>query len=157
MKNRLHAIALAAMVGVTSISFAQANVVTKANIQQKAEQDTQQLKDLWQNYQNHILQMNRALPALKEVKDDQQKNAVISKYNRTLEQTKNSLSVLILSQTHAVQLRQQLIEHATKYQNVYKLAAIEKMSEHQHNAWQRLNTQTDRLYQQIQNTAQGLN
>jgi hypothetical protein len=137
-------------------SFAASTPVTKANIQQKAELDTQQLKTLWKNYQNHIQQMNRALPALKQQKDVQQKNAMISQYNRYLEQTKNSLSLLILSQTSAVQLRQQLTEHATKYQNVYKLAAVENMSEHQLNAWQRLSTQTENLYQTLQSTAQSI-
>lgn len=155
MQNILKAIVMVLSLGTAHYSLA-ATTVTKANIQQKTAQDTQQLKNLWKNYQNHINQMNRALPALKQEKDHQQKNAMISQYNRYLEQTKNSLSLLILTQTNALQLRQQITEHATKYQNVYKLAAIEQLSSNQLNTWQRLSTQTEQLYQQIQSTAQSI-
>ncbi|OUY09108.1 hypothetical protein [Acinetobacter populi] len=133
-----------------------AEPLTKANVIKQQQKDTQLLKTLWQSYQDNLGMMNKALPALKQEKDQDKKNALISQYNRKLEQTKNILNKMILTQPNALQLRQKMIEHATKYQSVYKLAAIDTQNTTQQNMLSRLNSQTDQLYQQMQQIAQSL-
>lgn len=120
------------------------------------QQDMQKLQTLWKSYQTNVSSMNKALPTIKQEKDINKKNASISVYNQKLEQTKSALNQLILPHSTANKLRQQIIEHATKYQGVYKLAAIDTLNNNQLNAFNRLNDQTSTLYQQMLNTAQDI-
>lgn len=140
----------------TSIAFASADRQALSKTKAIAANDLQRLQNLWQNYQHNVTSMNNALAQIKNEKDEQKKNMCISTHNNKLEQIKNTLNQLILTENLANQLRQQIIEHATKYQGVYKLAAIENPTTTQLNVFQRLNGQTSSLYQKMLNTAQQL-
>ena len=125
----------------------------KAVVQQN---DLQQLNQLWVAYQKQIAVMNNALNSLKNQTDEIQKNAKISVFIKKIDQTKTAINRLILTQSKAQLLRQQMIEHATKYQNVYRLATASQPNAHQTNMVQRLTLQTDTLYQKMKATAHAL-
>ena len=136
------------------LTIVQANTVnTKVTAQQN---DLKQLNQLWLAYQDQILVMDKALNTLKNQADEVQKNATISLYIKKIDQTKTAINRLILTQNNAQLLRQQMIEHATKYQNVYRLATATQPNPHQLNMVQRLTAQTDVLYQKMKATAQVL-
>ncbi|WP_374296297.1 hypothetical protein [Acinetobacter sp.] len=73
-----------------------------------------------------------------------------------MEQSKALLKHLVLSNQTAVKLRQSMTNHATKYQNVFKLATLDKTTSSQRNTFERLNAQTDVIYQNMQKTASQL-
>lgn len=77
-------------------------------------------------------------------------------YNKRLMQTKNAINQLVLLDPISNKLRQQIIEHATKYQNVYQLSAAAKPTAQQKYLFERLEAQTAQLYEQILVTTQSL-
>ena len=153
MKNILKNILFYAVIccsGMATASYAQ---TLPNNGQITRQNDIKQLSSLWQAYQDTLVTMNQALNGIKNETDENQKNARIAIYTKKLEDTKNALNRLVLTQVAANQLRQQILEHATKYQNVYKLSAVSKPTENQLNMFERLNVQTSMLYSQMQITA----
>lgn len=134
--------------------YAQPTQTAKSN--PSAQSDLIRLNSLWVSYQKHLTSMDQALTSIRKEIDENQKNAKIAVYTRQLEETKNALNRLVLTQITANQLRQQMLEHATKYQNVYKLSAVAKPTQNQISMFERLNVQTDTLYQQMQATANRL-
>ncbi|MEC8886729.1 MAG: hypothetical protein VX875_06495 [Pseudomonadota bacterium] len=134
----------------------QATTVTKQSLAKQEVIDTQKLKMIWQDYQKNIQQMNQEIPSLQAEKDQQKRNARVYTFNRNLEQSKALLKHLVLSNQTAVKLRQSMTNHATKYQNVFKLATLDKTTSSQRNTFERLNAQTDVIYQNMQKTASQL-
>ena len=130
--------------------------MTKQSLAKQEIIDTQKLKTIWQDYQKNIQQMNQEIPSLQAEKDQQKRNARVYTFNRNLEQSKALLKHLVLSNQTAVKLRQSMTNHATKYQNVFKLATLEKTTTSQRNTFERLNAQTDVIYQNMQKTASQL-
>lgn len=118
--------------------------------------DVQKLKSLWSNYQDTLILMDKALNSIMNEVDDNARNAKISMYTKRLMQTKNAINQLVLLDPIANKLRQQIIEHATKYQNVYQLSATVKQSAQQKYLFERLEAQTTQLYDQILVTTQAL-
>lgn len=100
--------------------------------------------------------MNQEIPSLQAEIDQQKRNARVYTFNRNLEQSKALLKRLVLSNQTAVKLRQSMTNHATKYQNVFKLATLDKTTTSQRNTFERLNVQTDVIYQNMQKTASQL-
>ena len=133
-----------------------ATTVTKQSLAKQEVIDTQKLKTIWQDYQKNIQQMNQEIPSLQAEKDQQKRNARVYTFNRNLEQSKALLKHLVLSNQTAVKLRQSMTNHATKYQNVFKLATLDKTTTSQRNTFERLNAQTDVIYQNMQKTASQL-
>ena len=131
-------------------SMTQATTVTKQSLAKQEVLDTQKLKSIWQDYQKNIQQMNQEIPNL------QKRNARVYTFNRNLEQSKALLKRLVLSNQTAVKLRHSMTNHATKYQNVFKLATLDKTTTSQRNTFERLNAQTDAIYQNMQKTASQL-
>lgn len=127
-----------------------------AKLNTTTQHDLIRLNNLWLSYQKHLTTMNQALNSIRKEIDENQKNAKIAVYTRQLEDTKNALNRLVLTQMTANQLRQLMLEHATKYQNVYKLSAVSKPTPNQISMFERLNIQTDNLYQEMQATANRL-
>lgn len=116
----------------------------------------QQLKVIWKKYQQDIQQMQQVIPSLQAEKDQAKRNARVYTFNRNLEQSKAALKRLVLADQTAIKLRQSMINHATKYQNVFKLATLDKLSTTQRSTLERLNAQTNALYQNLQQTASQL-
>lgn len=133
-----------------------ATTVTKQSLAKQEVIDTQKLKTIWQDYQKNLQQMNQEIPSLQAEKDQQKRNARVYTFNRNLEQSKALLKHLVLSNQTAVKLRQSMTNHATKYQNVFKLATLDKTTSSQRNTFERLNAQTDVIYQNMQKTASQL-
>ena len=137
-------------------SMTQATTVTKQSLAKQEVLDTQKLKSIWQDYQKNIQQMNQEIPNMQAEKDQQKRNARVYTFNRNLEQSKALLKRLVLSNQTAVKLRHSMTNHATKYQNVFKLATLDKTTTSQRNTFERLNAQTDAIYQNMQKTASQL-
>ncbi len=137
-------------------SMTHATTVTKQSLAKQEVIDTQKLKTIWQDYQKNIQQMNQEIPNLQAEKDQQKRNARVYTFNRNLEQSKALLKRLVLSNQTAVKLRHSMTNHATKYQNVFKLATLDKTTTSQRNTFERLNAQTDAIYQNMQKTASQL-
>ena len=133
-----------------------ATTVTKQSLAKQEVIDTQKLKTIWQDYQKNIQQMNQEIPSLQAEQDQQKRNARVYTFNRNLEQSKALLKHLVLSNQTAVKLRQSMTNHATKYQNVFKLATLDKTTNSQRNTFERLNAQTEAIYQNMQKTASQL-
>ena len=121
-----------------------------------ASNDITQLQALWIAYQDQVMLMNKAITHLQTEANESQKLAKISMHIKKLDQIKNALNRLVIAHSTGNVLRQQMLEHATKFQNVYRLATTPKPTEGQLSMAQRLTAQTDLLYQQMQITAQGL-
>lgn len=154
MRQFLFATGFAFFAMCTSQTYA--TTVTKQSLAKQEVIDTQKLKMIWQDYQKNIQQMNQEIPSLQAEKDQQKRNARVYTFNRNLEQSKALLKHLVLSNQTAVKLRQSMTNHATKYQNVFKLATLEKTTTSQRNTFERLNAQTDVIYQNMQKTASQL-
>ena len=154
MRHFLFAMGFAFFAMCTSQAYA--TTVTKQSLAKQEVIDTQKLKTIWQDYQKNIQQMNQEIPSLQAEKDQQKRNAGVYTFNRNLEQSKALLKHLVLSNQTAVKLRQSMTNHATKYQNVFKLATLEKTTTSQRNTFERLNAQTDVIYQNMQKTASQL-
>lgn len=145
------AMSLCSCLFVVPTTYVQAN--SKTQHVTASQNDAKKLIDLWLNYQQRLLEMEKAAASIKTEIDDNQRNAKIALYTRQLEESKNLLNRLVLTQLSANQLRQQMLEHATKYQNVFKLATTPKPNPNQLNSYERLSAQTDALFMQMQNTA----
>ena len=154
MRHFLFAMGFAFFAMCTSQAYA--TTVTKQSLAKQEVIDTQKLKTIWQDYQKNIQQMNQEIPSLQAEKDQQKRNARVYTFNRNLEQSKALLKHLVLSNQTAVKLRQSMTNHATKYQNVFKLATLDKTTSSQRNTFERLNAQTDVIYQNMQKTASQL-
>lgn len=133
-----------------------AKPVTKQSLAKQEVLDTQKLKHIWQKYQQDIEQMQQLIPSLQAEKDQAKRNARVYTFNRNLEQSKSTLKQLVLADKTAIKLRQGITDHATKYQNVFKLATLDKLSTTQRSTLERLNAQTNALYQNLQKTASQL-
>lgn len=144
------------MFGLSFTSSVQAKATTNEKLIATSQEDLKRLNTLWLNYKDHLTLMNQALNQIRNEIDENQRNAKIAYYTRKLEETKNALNRLILTHSLANQLRQQMIEHATKYQHVYKLSAVSKPTANQLSMFERLNMQTSSLFQQMQSTASQL-
>lgn len=131
----------------------QAQPTTTAKTAVQANADIKKLKSLWQNYQDHFTVMEQSLNSIKNEENENRKNAKITMYVKQLDHIKNALNHLVLTQVNTNLLRQQIIEHANKYQNVYRLATASKPTSNQINMVQRLNLQTTALYQKMQANA----
>lgn len=154
MRQFLFAMGFAFFAMCTSQAYA--TTVTKQSLAKQEVIDTQKLKTIWQDYQKNIQQMNQEIPSLQAEIDQQKRNARVYTFNRNLEQSKALLKHLVLSNQTAVKLRQSMTNHATKYQNVFKLATLDKTTTSQRNTFERLNAQTDVIYQNMQKTASQL-
>lgn len=154
MRHFLFAMGFAFFAMCTSQAYA--TTVTKQSLAKQEVIDTQKLKTIWQDYQKNIQQMNQEIPSLQAEIDQQKRNARVYTFNRNLEQSKALLKRLVLSNQTAVKLRQSMTNHATKYQNVFKLATLDKTTTSQRNTFERLNAQTDVIYQNMQKTASQL-
>lgn len=154
MRHFLFAMGFAFFAMCTSQAYA--TTVTKQSLAKQEVIDTQKLKTIWQDYQKNIQQMNQEIPSLQAEKDQQKRNARVYTFNRNLEQSKALLKHLVLSNQTAVKLRQSMTNHATKYQNVFKLATLDKTTNSQRNTFERLNAQTEAIYQNMQKTASQL-
>ena len=154
MRHFLFAMGFAFFAMCTSQAYA--TTVTKQSLAKQEVIDTQKLKTIWQDYQKNIQQMNQEIPSLQAEKDQQKRNARVYTFNRNLEQSKALLKHLVLSNQTAVKLHQSMTNHATKYQNVFKLATLDKTTSSQRNTFERLNAQTDVIYQNMQKTASQL-
>ena len=154
MRQFLFAMGFAFFAMCTSQAYA--TTVTKQSLAKQEVIDTQKLKTIWQDYQKNIQQMNQEIPSLQAEIDQQKRNARVYTFNRNLEQSKALLKHLVLSNQTAVKLRQSMTNHATKYQNVFKLATLDKTTSSQRNTFERLNAQTDAIYQNMQKTASQL-
>ncbi len=154
MRHFLFAMGFAFFAMCTSQAYA--TTVTKQSLAKQEVIDTQKLKTIWQDYQKNIQQMNQEIPSLQAEIDQQKRNARVYTFNRNLEQYKALLKRLVLSNQTAVKLRQSMTNHATKYQNVFKLATLDKTTTSQRNTFERLNAQTDVIYQNMQKTASQL-
>ena len=154
MRHFLFAMGFAFFAMCTSQAYA--TTVTKQSLAKQEVIDTQKLKTIWQDYQKNIQQMNQEIPSLQAEKDQQKRNARVYTFNRNLEQSKALLKRLVLSNQTAVKLRQSMTNHATKYQNVFKLATLDKTTTSQRNTFERLNAQTEAIYQNMQKTASQL-
>ena len=122
-----------------------ANTVT-ANTKQIQITDDKKLHNLWVSYQDTLFLMDKALDKIKTETDDNKRNAIIATYIQRLTQIRNTLNSLILTTAANNKFRQHMIEHTTKYQNVYQLAALTKPTEQQRNMFTRLNEQTADIY-----------
>ena len=154
MRHFLFAMGFGFFAMCTSQTYA--TTVTKQRLAKQEVIDTQKLKTIWQDYQKNIQQMNQEIPSLQAEQDQQKRNARVYTFNRNLEQSKALLKHLVLSNQTAVKLRQSMTNHATKYQNVFKLATLDKTTNSQRNTFERLNAQTEAIYQNMQKTASQL-
>ncbi|SDB94117.1 hypothetical protein SAMN05421749_102301 [Acinetobacter marinus] len=149
---------LSSLVVFSAPSYANtpAKAVTKQSLAKQELIDMQQLKVIWKKYQQDIQQMQQVIPSLQAEKDQAKRNARVYTFNRNLEQSKAALKRLVLADQTAIKLRQGITNHATKYQNVFKLATLDKLSGAQRSTLERLNAQTNALYQNMQKTASQL-
>lgn len=142
--------------GMTLLPTAFAQSISNTKSVSNVQGDSKKLITLWLDYQKHLMDMEQAITSIKNESDDNQRNAKIAFYTSKLEEQKNLLNRLILTQQHANLLRQQMLEHATKYQNVFKLSAHPKPNPNQINMYTRLNSQTDSLFNKMQTTAKSM-
>ena len=139
--------------GLSLPAIATAQPMPSAKTTANTQNDHNKLMVLWHSYQKQLLEMERAITGLRTEADESQRNAKIAFYNRQLEEQKNTLNRLVLTQNQANILRQQMLEHATKYQNVFRLSTTPKPNPNQINMYERLNAQTNSLLSQMQTTA----